>query len=102
MSPDVQAFALQVLRLVIWLGILAVIFAPLERLFALRRPEGRWKDVPADIAFYFMNSLLPIAVLTPPLAVLAVALHYVTPQSYLAFVDGLPIGVKLAAALAIG
>ena len=102
MSPQVQAFALQVLRLVIWLGILAAIFAPLERLFTLRRTEGRWRDVPADIAFYFMNSLLPLALLTPPLALLAVAVHYVTPSAYLAFVQSLPIWIILPAALVIG
>src|SRR3954467_13225545 len=102
MSPQVQAFALQVLRLVIWLGILAAIFAPLERLFTLRRANGGWKDVPADIAFSFLNGLLPLALLTPPLALLAVAIRYVTPEPYLAFVGGLPIWAKLAAGLVIG
>jgi sterol desaturase/sphingolipid hydroxylase (fatty acid hydroxylase superfamily) len=102
MSPQVQAFALQVLRLVIWLGILAAIFAPLERLFTLRRIQDRWRDVPADIGFYFMNSLLPLAVLTPPLALLAVAIHAVTPAGYLAVVGGLPIWAKLGAALVVG
>jgi sterol desaturase/sphingolipid hydroxylase (fatty acid hydroxylase superfamily) len=101
MSSELQAFAIQLFRLIVWLGLLAVIFAPLERLFALHRGSGRLRQAPADIAFYFMNSLLPLAILTPPIALLAAGLHQVTPQAYLAAVAGLPIWAKLAAALVV-
>ena len=101
MSPSLEAFALQLLRLVVWLGLLAAIFTPLERLFALRRGSGRMRYVPADIAFYFINSLLPIALLAPPMALLAVALRHVTPEAYIAAVASLPIWAKLIAALAV-
>ncbi|HLZ76028.1 sterol desaturase family protein [Phenylobacterium sp.] len=97
----VQAFGLQALRLVVWLALLAVIFTPLERLFALRRTPGRWKTAPADIAFYFLNSLLPLALLAPPLAVLSVGLRHLTPHAYVAAIAGLPVWAKLAAGLAV-
>lgn len=101
MSPTVEAFALQVLRLVIWLAILAAIFAPLERLLTLRPRPGRLREVPADVGYYFLNSLLPIAILAPPLAILAAGLRQVTPDAYLAAVAGLPVWAKLAAGLAV-
>lgn len=96
-----QAFGLEALRLVIWLAVLTVIFAPLEQLFALHRTPGRLKTVPADVAYYFLNSLLPLALLAPPLAILAAALRLATPQAYIAAVAALPFGAKLMAALAI-
>ncbi|WP_293904599.1 sterol desaturase family protein [Phenylobacterium sp.] len=101
MSPQLHAFALDVLRLVVWLALLAVIFAPLERLFTLRRPLGRLKDVPADIGFYFLNSLLPLAILAPPLALFTAGLRLVTPEAYVAAVAALPLWAKLAAAFAV-
>lgn len=95
------AFGLQVLKLVVWLALLAAIFAPLEALFALRRTPGRWKTAPADIAFYFLNSLLPLAILAPPLAVLSTALRLVTPEAYTQAVAALPLWARIAAALAV-
>ena len=100
-SHFLQAFSLQVVKLVVWLALLAVIFTPLEALFALHRTPGRWKTAPADIAFYFLNSLLPLAILAPPLAALSVGLRLVTPHAYAAAVTALPVFAKLAAALAV-
>ena len=101
MSQQLHAFAIQLLRLVVWLALLAAIFAPLERLFALRRSPGRMRHVPADLAFYFLNSLAPIAILAPPLALLAAGLRLVTPESYVAAAAGLPLWARLVAALAV-
>ena len=95
------AFALQALRLVVWLGLLAAIFTPLEALFALRRRPGRLKQVPADIAFYFLNSWLPVAILAPPLALLSVGLRTATPHAWLAMAAALPLWAKLMAGLAV-
>ena len=96
-----KAFALEVLRLVVWLGILAAIFVPLERVFAIRRGSGRLKDAAADVGFYFLNSILPIAVLAMLFAPLAVALRQVTPEAYATAVADLPLWAKLAAGLAV-
>ena len=100
-SHLLQAFGLQVLKLIVWLAILAVIFAPLEMLFALHRTQARWKTAPADIAFYFLNSLLPLAILAPPLAALSVGLRLAAPSAYTAAVAALPVWARLAAALAV-
>ncbi|HEY0437612.1 MAG TPA: sterol desaturase family protein [Phenylobacterium sp.] len=106
MSPhllaEARGFALETIRVLAWLAILAAIFVPLERLFALHRPTGRSKHAASDVAFYFLNSLLPLAILAPPLAVLAAGLKLATPQAYAAWVSGLPMWAKLAAGLAVG
>ena len=96
-----QALLLEAARLVVWLGLLTLIFVPLERLFALRRTPGRLKTAPADIAFYFLNAILPLALLAPPLAILAAAAKLVTPQAYTEAMAGLPFGGRLLAALAV-
>jgi len=92
---SLQAWALELLRLTLWLGILAALFAPLERLFALHRRVGRMKDVPADIAFYFLNSLIPLVLLAPPLAILGAVARGAMPAAYLAWAAALPLGAKL-------
>jgi sterol desaturase/sphingolipid hydroxylase (fatty acid hydroxylase superfamily) len=105
MSPlaaDLRAFALEALRLSLWLAILTAVFVPLERLFALRKKGDRRRDVPADVAFYFLNSILPLLILAPPLGLLAAALRHVQPPAYLAAVAALPLAIKLPIALAVG
>ena len=96
-----QALLLEAARLVVWLGLLTLIFVPLERLFALHRTPGRLKTAPADIAFYFLNAILPLALLAPPLAILAAAAKLVTPEAYTEAMAGLPFGARLLAALAV-
>jgi sterol desaturase/sphingolipid hydroxylase (fatty acid hydroxylase superfamily) len=97
-----EAYGLEALRLVVWLALLAAIFAPLEWLFRLHKaPAGRRKTAPADIAFYFLNSILPLAIIAPPMALLAAAVKLVTPEVYTDAVGGLPIWARLIAALAV-
>jgi sterol desaturase/sphingolipid hydroxylase (fatty acid hydroxylase superfamily) len=101
MLAQAHAFAWQLLRLVVWLALLTAIFVPLERLFALHRRSGRMRHALADVAFYFLNSLLPLAILAPPLALLAAGLRLATPPAYTAWVAGLPLAAKLAAGLVV-
>ncbi len=101
MSPHLQAWAVELFRLTLWLAILAAVFAPLERLFALRRGSGRMKDVPADIGFFFLNALVPIAILAPPLALLSQLVRTVTPQAYADAVAALPLPAKLGIGLLV-
>jgi sterol desaturase/sphingolipid hydroxylase (fatty acid hydroxylase superfamily) len=105
MSPhlvqEAQAFALQVARITVWLVLLTAIFVPLERLFSLHKKPDRLKDVPGDLAFYVLNSLLPIVLLAPPLAVLAAGLRLVIPQAYTDAVATLPFVARLLLAMAV-
>src|SRR6185503_10290439 len=82
-------------------GVLAAIFAPLERVFALRRGSGRMKDAAADVGFFFVNSLIPLTVLAPPMALFAQLVHSLQPQAYLDAVAALPVWVKLGLGLIV-
>jgi len=89
------AFGIDVLRLCIWLVLLTVIFLPLERFFALHRRADRLKGVPTDLAFYFLNSLLPAVLIGIPISVLVAGLQRVTPEAYTEAVSALPLALKL-------
>jgi sterol desaturase/sphingolipid hydroxylase (fatty acid hydroxylase superfamily) len=98
LSPSV----LQVVRLCIWLLLLAVIFLPLERLFALHPRKFFRKAVLADIAYYFLNSLVPGLLLSVPLAILASAVHNFVPGGIASAVAAWPTWLRVAAAMVVG
>ncbi len=55
-------------RLAIWLVLLVALFVPIERLLELR-PVKIWrKQVGVDLAWYFINGLVPSAILAIPLS----------------------------------
>src|SRR5689334_9524050 len=81
--------------LCLWLVILTAIFVPLERLFVLHPRKDRLKGVPMDLAFYFLNSLLPAILIGIPISVLVTGLKRVTPEAYTDAVASLPLGVTI-------
>ena len=85
---------IDVARLTLWLALLALLFAPVERLFAL---HGRVKPraLAADLGYFYLNGLLPALLLAPPLALVAAAVHGATPAAYVAAVAALPLWAKL-------
>src|SRR5277367_1414896 len=92
-------FFVDVGRLAIWLVLLVAIFVPLERLCAVR-PTKIWrKQIGVDLAWYFVNSLLPAAILSVPLALLARALHGIDPGGCYSAVAAWPLWLKLLATL---
>ncbi|MCE3263867.1 MAG: fatty acid hydroxylase superfamily protein [Pseudoduganella sp.] len=101
MDAGWPAFAAQVARLALWLAILAAVFLPLERWLALRRHPGaaRWRA--QDIFYYFANSLLPMLVLAPPLALVAELARAVLPAALPAGIAGLPLWASLLLALVV-
>jgi sterol desaturase/sphingolipid hydroxylase (fatty acid hydroxylase superfamily) len=98
----VPAFVIDTLRLVVWLVILTAIFVPLERMFALHPQRIFRRDVGVDLCYYFGNSLLTVAALAFPLAILASVVHRIVPSPILAFTAGLPLWARLAAAFVVG
>jgi sterol desaturase/sphingolipid hydroxylase (fatty acid hydroxylase superfamily) len=78
-----------------WLALLVVIFVPLEQLCAVH-PGKIWrKQAGVDLAWYFINSLLPAAILSTPLALLARALDGMNPGGFYTAVAAWPFWVKL-------
>jgi sterol desaturase/sphingolipid hydroxylase (fatty acid hydroxylase superfamily) len=96
--PD---FARDVLRLAIWLVLLAAIFVPQERLFT-HRPAKLWRaQTGVDLAWYFVNSLLPALIVALPLGLLARALQGIDPLGFYSAVAAWPIWLKLFAAFLV-
>jgi sterol desaturase/sphingolipid hydroxylase (fatty acid hydroxylase superfamily) len=88
-------FVIDAGRLALWLVLLVAIFVPLERLCALH-PAKIWrKQIGVDLAWYFINSLLPAAVISVPLALLARTLHGMDPGGFYSTVAAWPIWLKL-------
>jgi sterol desaturase/sphingolipid hydroxylase (fatty acid hydroxylase superfamily) len=96
------AFLLTTIRFGTWLLLLAVVFLPLEWLFALRRRKIVSKSLASDIGLYFISGLVPALLLTPPLALVALGAHTVVPWRVQAAVAGWPIWTRALGALVVG
>ncbi|MGI4953657.1 MAG: sterol desaturase family protein [Janthinobacterium lividum] len=97
-----MSFGVDVLRLGLWLVLLAAIFVPLERLFALHPSKVFRKAVWADLGYYFLSSLLPGIILSIPLAFLAATAQRLMPEGVYTAVATAPLWVRVPAALVIG
>jgi sterol desaturase/sphingolipid hydroxylase (fatty acid hydroxylase superfamily) len=101
-SPQLQAFLVEVFRVSVWLAILVVIFVPLERLFAAHPQKVLRKGVLTDLGYYFLSSLLPALLLSGPVGLLAWAMNRVLPDAFLAAAAALPFWARALAALVAG
>jgi sterol desaturase/sphingolipid hydroxylase (fatty acid hydroxylase superfamily) len=93
---------LSILRLCLWLLILAVIFLPLERLFALHPRKILRKSVIGDLGFYFINGLVPNLLLAIPLSVAAYVAYHFVPWRIHAAVAAWPLWLRAVAAFVVG
>jgi sterol desaturase/sphingolipid hydroxylase (fatty acid hydroxylase superfamily) len=101
-DPRYVAFAMQIIKLTIWLIVLAAIFTPLERLFAVHPKKIFRKAIVTDLAYYFISSLLPSVLLAIPLAFVAWSVHRLVPLGFTAMIAAWPGWLRLGAALIIG
>ncbi len=91
-----------ILRLALWLALLAMIFVPLERLFAVTPQKVLRKAIGIDLSYYFLNSLLPALLLSLPVSLLAWAVHRAIPGGFLAAAATLPLWARLLAGMVVG
>jgi len=101
MTKLLLSLVVDTVRLAIWLAILAAIFVPLERFFALRE-RNRRLDWVRDIGLYFLNSLLPALLLGTPMAFVVAVSRQILPPEYFAWIAGFPLALQLAAVFLIG
>ncbi|HAB16433.1 MAG TPA: sterol desaturase family protein [Verrucomicrobiota bacterium] len=101
LAPHALAFAIDVARLVVWLVLLVAVFVPLERLFALHPAKVWRRQVGVDLAWYFINSLVPAAIIAIPLAILARALRGADPGGLYSAVAAWPLWVKIPVVLVV-
>lgn len=90
-----------IVRLGAWLALLSLLFVPLERWFALRPGARRGRALALDVGLYFLNGLVPAALLALLFGALAVAGKAALPAALTAAIGGLPLAVKLALALLV-
>ncbi|PHV26953.1 sterol desaturase [Janthinobacterium sp. BJB426] len=102
LQTHLPGIAIDVLRLTLWLVLLAVIFVPLERFFGERHAGRSRTELFSDLGFYFISSLLPAALLAAPLAIIAVAGQRWLPDAIPATLSALPLWGKLLLGLLIG
>jgi sterol desaturase/sphingolipid hydroxylase (fatty acid hydroxylase superfamily) len=93
--------ALNVAALTAWLVLLVAIFVPLEQVFALH-PVKFWRyQTGVDVAWYFLNSIVPTAIIAFPLALLSQLLHDLDPGGYYKVVAQFPLWLKVVLMLAV-
>lgn len=94
-------FAVNVGRLCLWLALLSLVFVPLERWLAVRKARLPRRALAINLGLYFLNSLLPAAVLSALMAVVTVAAHAALPPALPAALGALPLAIKLPLSLLI-
>ena len=101
LAAQVWSLFAQAGRLTVWLALLVAVFVPLEWLCGLH-PAKLWrKQVGVDLGWYFINSLLPAAVLAFPLALISGGLDRVNPGGFYTVVAAWPFWVKLGLVLLV-
>jgi sterol desaturase/sphingolipid hydroxylase (fatty acid hydroxylase superfamily) len=94
--------AIEIARMAAWLVLLAVIFVPLEKLWALRPQRFFRKAFTADLGYYFLNGLFSRYVLIAVLSLIARSVHRIEPGAIYQWSAALPAWFRLAAALLVG
>jgi sterol desaturase/sphingolipid hydroxylase (fatty acid hydroxylase superfamily) len=95
-------YLLQAARTCIWLALLVAVFAPLEHFFAVRPAKLLHKGWATNLGWYFVNSLVPIFLLGPPVALIAILIHAILPASLTGPAAGLPLWARMVAAMIVG
>jgi len=93
-------FADTALRLCVWLILLTALFVPLERWFGVRH-DGPSGELRHNLAYYFLSSLVPIVLLSAPMALLAALAVHLVPDALTAAIAGLPLAVRMVLAFVI-
>ena len=101
-SHHLHSLLLSVLRTSAWLAITIVLFAPLELLFAVRKEKFFHVGWATNLGWYFVNSLITVALLAPPLALLATVVHAVLPAGFTSAAASLPLWARMIAAMVVG
>jgi sterol desaturase/sphingolipid hydroxylase (fatty acid hydroxylase superfamily) len=101
-QQHIQAFALSLIRLWVWLLLLAVVFLPLERLFAIQPRKIFSKSLASDLGFYVLNGLLPNLLLAVPLTLIAYVAYHFVPWRLHAAIAAWPLWLRGLAAFVVG
>jgi len=101
-QQHLQAFLLSLIRLWIWLLLLAVVFLPLERLFAVQPRKVFSKSLASDLGFYVISGLVPNLLLAVPLSLVAYVSYRYVPWRLHAAIEAWPVWLRALAAFVVG
>jgi sterol desaturase/sphingolipid hydroxylase (fatty acid hydroxylase superfamily) len=93
---------LQFARMLFWLVVLTAVFVPLERVFAVKPTTLFAKGWGTNLVWYFVNGLVPVLLLGPPVALIALVTHAIVPASFTSAVAALPLWARMVAAMVVG
>lgn len=102
LASAVYSSLIPILRLSLWLALLAALFVPLERLFAVRPEKVLRKSIGVDLGYYFLNGLLTALLLSVPIGLVAWLAHRAIPDKFLTAVGALPLWARMLAGLVAG
>jgi sterol desaturase/sphingolipid hydroxylase (fatty acid hydroxylase superfamily) len=102
MQYYLKLLQLDILRLCVWLVMLAIIFLPLERLCSQQKQPILRKEFLIDLVYYFLNSLLPKLMLIFPMSMIAWGVHYFGPHSMYTWVAALPAQTRFLLMVIVG
>lgn len=88
-------------RLSAWLVLLSAVFLPLERLFAVRPRKFFQAGLRQDLAYFFLNGLVPSLLLALPLSMVALGARAVMPSSVQDAVAAWPLWQRILAGLVV-
>lgn len=89
-------------RALLVLALVVAIFAPLERLFAVRPARLFQKGWATNLGWYFVNSLVSVFLLGPPSILIAWGVHAILPSAITDAAGSLPLWARMIAAMVVG
>ncbi len=95
-------FLQNVVRLCFWLVLLSLCFVPLERWFGLHRQKVMHRGLLREVAYFFINGLLPGLLLATPLALIAWCAHAVMPFRFQLAIAEWPLWQRIVVGFVIG
>jgi sterol desaturase/sphingolipid hydroxylase (fatty acid hydroxylase superfamily) len=102
LTQHLHTFLIDIFRLFCWLAILAIIFVPLERLFALHPQRIFRREIGVDLGYFFLNGLLPALLMSVPLAFVAWGVRRFIPHGLHDAVAEAPFWARAIAGLVVG
>ena len=100
-QQQLVALVQEVIRLGAWLILLAVVFLPLERLFALHPRNIFCKSLTQDLSYFFISGLVPGLLMVGPLYLAAYGAHSFVPWRLQSAVAALPLWQRALAGLLV-
>ncbi len=101
-QQHLPSLLLTIFRASVWLLVLAVIFVPLERFFALRPQRVFRKATLTDLGYYFLNSVVPGLFLSAPLGLVAWGAHVLLPASVGSTIAQWPLWFRVITTMVVG